>query len=476
MERTPEQWRDRLVRDLANRIPVLCSLQEYIDAEHPMPTAPSNCTPEYRRLARLATLNLCELVVDAVSERLTVVGVRRDGTADMVSWRELWQANELDAEQITVHESALGVGRSFVLVWPSDSGAAVITPEDPCEVIVAYEPGTRHRVAALKVFADTDAGLAFATLWRPGVVYRWVAPLPKSVNLKRLRWREPVEADGFGAVSDPMPAQFGDLIPVVEFVCRPNMQHQPRPELSRSVLRVQDRINKTRFDQTVLGEAQAFPQRYTIGIEIEHNADGTAVNPLKSGPERVWALAASDGGDASSAKVGQLDAADLSQHGKQVEADVHFVASISRTPVTYLLGDLVNVSTDTVRMAEQGLVKKAERHQVVFGERWEEVVRLAALASDLPEVAGDPALEVVWAHAGSRSEAEVVDAALKKKALDVPFGQLAEDIGYTPTQISAMQAERAGDAVLAAFGQPLDPARRTDNNAAPPVVAGAVAG
>jgi hypothetical protein len=113
------------------------------------------------------------------------------------------------------------------------------------------------------------------------------------------------------------------------------------------------------------------------------------------------------------------------------------------------MGQMINVSADAIRAAEAGLIKKVRKHQIVFGEAHEEVVRLALLAVG-DDRAADVGLEVDWENAEARSMAELADAATKKQAVGVPWRQNMKDLGYSPQEIDAMESERATDAMLSA--------------------------
>ena len=468
---TPEAWRDKLLGELSTRTAEISQLEAYYNGNHPLPAPPDKTTDEYKRLADLSQTNFCALVVDAVSERLALRGIRlrptdaADGQPvdDLDVWVRSWQANNLDAESQMVHDKALGVGRSFVMVWPVDvvegeeiklAAMAQITPEDPTEVIVAYKPGSRRsRVAALKVYRDDWAKRRYATLFLTDKVYRWeqeVSERALSSEQDTRKWKPWNGEDGLGhEVDNPL-----KIVPIVEFPCRPDMRGGVTPELSPGVIKVQNRINKTGFDQVVLGEFQAFPQRYSIGITVEEDENGTPINPLKPGPQRVWTL---ESDDPNSAKIGQLDAADMSGHLARIQADITFLAAMTKTPIYYLQAGMVNVSADAIRAAEAGLIKKVRKHQLVFGEAWEEVVRLALLAVNDPRAA-DVAMEIDWENPEARSLAELVDAATKKQSVGVPWRQNMEDLGYSPQEIDRMDAERAADSLLSMPTMPTMPA------------------
>lgn len=445
---TTDEQIQRLHKKLQARRDDIGRLCNYYDGYHPEPTAPRK-TDEFRRLWKLAQTSVCALVVDSIAERLELQGVRFSGspTEDLAVWSRLWQANRLDADSGMVHTTALTVGRAFVLVWPSDDGVQ-ITPEDPFEVIVDYAPGSRRRrTAALKEYVDPDAGKAHLTYWTPdGIHYRQRDHRSGMVSREWSRWGGP--DDGEPDRTNPL-----GTIPVVEFQSRPHMSGRVMPELSEDVLRIQDRVNKTCFDQVVLAEYQAFPQRYSIGIQVELDEHGNPVNPLKKGPDRTWAFE----GDKNMATIGQLPAADLGGHLKAIEADIQRIAAITKIPVYYLMGQMVNISADAIRAAEAGLVKKAISHQREFGESWEDVLRLALSAEQDPRTT-DVAVEMTWRDPESRSTAEAVDAATKKAAIGVPFDQVAEDIGYSPQQVARFRSMRAAQALTAAtFALPLAP-------------------
>ena len=101
----------------------------------------------FRTFLNEAGANWCELVVNAVAERLQVVGFRfGDDAASEAAWT-IWQASQMDADSELVQTDALVMGSSFVLVQPDDDNATgvSITAESPLEATVLYQPGNRRR-------------------------------------------------------------------------------------------------------------------------------------------------------------------------------------------------------------------------------------------------------------------------------------------------------------------------------------------
>lgn len=464
---TPEQWRDKLIAELNKRRVEIDKKRKYYDGEHLLPLAPDSSTDEYKRLAVLGQANMCASVVDSVVEGLVIDGInmrpgQTDGQSDLglEVWLDYLQPNKIDAQLPVVFEEALKVGRAFMLVWPIgavDARQVSVTAEDPAECIVWYRAGNRsERVAGLKVYREND-GTEYCTLWLPDTVHFWRSKGRASVTTTP-NPRSPVAAlfwdpwDGPGGdgpeVDNPM-----RVVPLVEYRSRPKLDGTPQPELSRSVLIQQDRLNYRLFNSVVVGEYQSYPQRVALNIEIPTDDDGNPVNPLKAGPERVWTLNAAE--DSTQApQVTQLSAADLTQHIKVVEHEIKLMASISKTPLYSLAGDLVNVGADTVTALNEARIYKIKRHQLEFGEATEEVARLTLIASGNDELA-DMALtaEVTWANPELLSLAQRADAALKLSSIGYPFEAVAQVMGETKTRIAELRAMTASARLISAIGQ-----------------------
>src|SRR4051812_8532579 len=115
----PAAWRDVLLTKLYNDRPRVVERMAYYAGDHVLPRAPRQAVDAYRRLLRQSRTNWCRLVVDAVAERLRVVGFRfgDNSAGDKDAWL-IWQANALDADHELAQSDALVCGSSFVLVQP----------------------------------------------------------------------------------------------------------------------------------------------------------------------------------------------------------------------------------------------------------------------------------------------------------------------------------------------------------------------
>jgi hypothetical protein len=76
----------------------------------------------------------------------------------------------------------------------------------------------------------------------------------------------------------------------------------------------------------------------------------------------------------------------------------------------------------------------------MFGEAWEEAVRLAfAVAGDNAKAQAVGA-ETIWGEAESRSWGELVDAAVKLRSINVPYEAIWEFLGFSQEQIEQFRA------------------------------------
>jgi len=388
----------------------------------------------FMRFLQESYANRCELIVNAVAERLQVVGFRF-GTSTDAAWA-IWQANQLDADSELVQTDALVCGRSYVLVQADDDNPSgvCITAESPLECTVLYEPGNRRkRLAGYKRFADPLSQQVTEVLVTPDTIATWY-PATSAPEL---------EANPAGVVSliemQPQP--------------RTSMARPPRSELDPAIP-FQDRIHTTIFNRLVASDYGAFRQIWATGVKLSRTLvtaeDGSTtealVQPYNVGANRLLTNENPDG------KFGSFPESTLAGYLGAVEADVTHLAAITQTPPHYLLGKIANLSADAIKAAEAGLVSKVARRALHIGETWEAVMRLAL------GLVGDPGTtyvgaEVIWRDFETRSEAQLVDALIKMATLGVPREVLWQRWGATPQEVQSWQGMAAAQAAQDAANQ-----------------------
>lgn len=438
---TPQWWADRLYARLQERRQATDVWTRYYEGDHPLPWLAPQARDEFRRILKMTRSNYMGLVCDAVAEREQIEGFRVADTADTETWR-MWQANDLDSYSDQGILDAHITGFTYMLVAPNpvDTATPLAWMEHPSQAIVAFEPGTgrRTRLAGLKIWADEWTGDIHATVYLPTVLAKFRAKSP--TGGANPRW-EP--RDGEWLARNPL----GE-VPLVEIPNRPRLMVGGVSELA-DVTDIQDRINKTIADRLITQDYGAFPQKWASAWPDE-DAAGVTNPPIDVGRNRMITTSVQE------TRFGQFDAAPLDPYSAAKREDVKDIASRTRTPAQYLLGEMSNVNGATLQASESGLVSKVRQSCRTFGEGFETGVRLMRKAAGLPS---DVSMETVWRDPQYRTEGERTDAVIKRfQAKIIPWRQAVEDLGYSQTEIARMELmfdAEANDPIVAALSRPL---------------------
>lgn len=450
---SPPWWLDRLYKQLSARRPMLDLYDAYYRGDHPLPWLAPQARDEFRRILKMTRSNYMGLVVDAMVERMQIEGFRLaedQEQGDKETWR-IWQANNMDSDSDQcLLESAIG-GTAYVLVAPNpdDRATPLMWVEHASQAIVAYVPGTnrRRRAAGLKVWDDEWTSDVHATLQLPDRIYKFQAKIPTAgPSINSLPW---VEREVSGEQPNGQRLNPLGVVSLVEVPNNPRLLTGGVSEIT-DVTDSQDRVNKTLADRLITQDYGAFPQKWGIAWPEEDSA-GNPTPPIDIGRNRMLTT------DVAEAKFGQFDAAPLDPYSAAKREDVKDIASRTRTPAQYLLGEMSNVNGETLKASESGLVSKVRQRQRTSAEGFEEAVRIARRAAGLPSI-GAESLETLWRNPEFRTEAEVSDAAVKKLQSGIAtLRQAREDVGYSASQIARMEQQDAeavsGDPILIAARQ-----------------------
>ncbi len=407
-----------------------------------LPWLPEQARTEFARLLQLTKSNYMGLVVDSMVERMIVEGFRigDQPDADAKTW-DIWQANRLDSgfDQVLL-ESAIG-GSAFLLVAPNPDRPQLplVTPEHPSQATVAYEPGTGQRVraAALKAWLDDWTGQLMATLYLPDAIYKFQAPARNGEVGDRPNWA-PREVRG---ESWPARNPLGE-VSLVEVPNNPRLLGGGVSEIA-DVVSVQDRIGKTLADRLMTQDFGAFPQKWAVAFPAE-DSDGVE-NRVDVGRNRMVVS------DVAETKFGQWDAAPLDPYSAAKREDIKDIASRTRTPAQYLLGEMSNVNGETLKASESGLVSKVRQRSRTTGQAAEDAVALARRAAGLAGPA--ETIETIWRNPEFRTEGELVDALVKMGTLGVPREALWERWGASQVEIARWRTLAEQEAARDPIGQ-----------------------
>ncbi|WP_433224476.1 phage portal protein [Microtetraspora malaysiensis] len=428
--------RGLLLTALAQRdkeMPELVRVDQYMRGTQDAPYIPKRAEAEFRRLVARALENWLPLIVAVVAQSLRVEGYRStDRPEDLAAWG-YWDANRLESRQNAVHRAALTFGIGYVRVTPGDTGPA-IRPASPLSITgLAEDPDSEWLEAAIRTIGTVrreNRKLERWQVWDSRNVTEVLVPdgdhdLPGTWTVGESEphglSRCPIVPfrNRYADSPDTMPHELGEVSPLIP---------------------IQDRLNETTLNQKIAESYSAFRQRWATGISIPRDPrTGRPVETFRAAVDRMWMVENSD------VKFGEFSQTDLTGYLASREAAVKAMSAIAQVPPHYLLGGMINIGEGALTAAESGLARKVHERQLMFGESWEQVLKLAAEADKRPEAAGDASARIVWHDAEARSLAATVDALGKLSTmLGVPPEALWERVpGVTSFDVQAWRKVRA---------------------------------
>lgn len=313
--------------------------------------------------------NFCETVVDALVERLAVIGfVTGNPTLDEWLWTEWWDANRGDELQLDVHEMMAKKGDAFVfLEWDADAATVCAHVNPPDHINPMYHERRLQWVAKtwscddLSPTNPTGMTVTRMNLYYPDRVEKWFTPAKEGGSSKAMwgRWMD----DGDSAWPIPLVYEGKPLgIPVFHFANKARGDGFGRPEHWGTIPQ-QDRLNKELLDLSAVLDQLGWPQRYATGLSDTSN--------LKSVPGEVWTTDATDG------SFGQFDAADPEGMLKAIATTLLRIATRSNTPAHRFTLEGGYPSGEALKVAEAGLVAKTRSRQVKAGGTWASMAQMA---------------------------------------------------------------------------------------------------
>lgn len=375
-------------------------------------------------------------VVDVLEERL-----------DFEGWSEpflddVFRQNDLDVEAPLVHSDALIYGVSYATVTSGAPGDpdVVVDMVPPTQMVGVRDYRRRNLASACQFIDSTDDGVhSFdrAVLFRPDETV-WL------VNDNG--WQvERVDEHHLGRVQ------------AVQFTNRMRASKLGgRSEITPAVVSYTESALRTLVGAEVAREFYAVPQRWMMGAPESFfiNEDGS--------PRKAWDAMAGkilvaerdpDTGDVPS--VGSFPAHAMSPFFEQVRHYSQLLAAETSIPPSYLGFVTDNpASADAIRMAENRLVKRAERRQSAFGKSWTELGRLALMVrdgrsfDDLSQAELD--MRPLWRDAATPTKAASTDQALKLHSMGVPFGDyMMKMLGLSAVEREMLRRDRAVDSSAA---------------------------
>lgn len=404
----------------ADDMQYLDTARRYLIGRQKLPQViPDGAPHEVFEMARMARVNIVDIVVESLAQSLFAEGFRIPRKADNLDVWKGWQANRLDARQSGIHRAALTYGRAYAVVWPAkDSetleGAPRVRGVSPRQMTTQYsidsddwpvraleKLGSEWRLYDAEAMyrlrrgsddSDTDQSFqVFDIIDHPFKV----APVVRYVD----EW----DLDASNEVADERQARVGAHRP--QLVAGQVGKLQP----------LQDQVDFTTFNLLVAMHYAAFKQRWIIGWTAQSETEN-----LKAASSKLWTFE----DNPEDVKVGEFGQTDLKGYIDSREASLRHAATLSQTPVHELIGQMVNLSAEALAAAEAGRDRKVADRKTLFGESHEQTLWLMGQVMGV-KVPMDA--QMVWRDTSARSFGSVVDALGKlKQMLEIPAEELWE--------------------------------------------------
>ena len=402
-------------------------LRRYWTGKQHLPAViPRDAPREVHEMARIARVNVIDIVVQSLTQALFVDGFRARDTASgddvTVPVWSVWLANRMNKHQAGLHRAAVAYGTAYLVVVAGDPVPS-LRPVSPRMLTAAYG-------------ADRDwPELALEKL--PGGVWRLYddefAYLVSNVN---------------GRVDVAEPERHGlPYCPVVRFRDAEDLdlEDEAEPEAlggSRfsacrvvagqvaPLMALQDQINLTSFSLKAVEWYGAFRQRWVVGWTPTSDTQ-----KMQAAASQMWTFDESP----EDVRLGEFAESTLDGYLRSRDASAKFAATLSQTPVHELVGELVNLSAEALAAAEAGRDRKVDERKTGFGESHEQVFQAVGLL--IGERVPDDA-QMVWRDTSARAFGAIVDGLGKlAQMLGIPVQELWDRVpGATQQDVRRWRA------------------------------------
>ncbi|WIA95811.1 phage portal protein [Curtobacterium sp. MCBA15_004] len=446
VENTPGWWLQKACRKREGRVARLQNLANYHDGNPPLPTSNVAATDAFKKVQRQARTNMAELIVGSLRERVSVRDIRTAASGekpDSEAW-DMWLDNGMDVEFSEVLENMLAMGDAYMIVGTDTDDNAVITGEDPRQVVTIHNPARQSEVrAAVKVFHDPDESVDYLYLYLSGATLgvvnarRYVARRARKslgagivFSAASFSWDE----DRGGSDGEELPHPY---VPVVRFRNRKGVgEFEPHIDIL-------DRINHDVYNRMIIALYQAYKQR-AIQVDEDEAEDG------KGEPVNLDDVLTSDPGSwlqlPFNSKVWESSQVDLQGILNATKDDIAHLAAVTRRPLPMLSPD--NQSAEGANFTREGLTFAVEDKQTRAGQGLVDVFYLAFLATGKTDRADKSRIIVGWKPGERYSITDKSSAGSQAVTVLAKRTVMREVYQMTPTEIDQAEAEAADELLL----------------------------
>ena len=384
-------------------------LQDYYYGDQPLKYSTEKLKDAFDSPFVRFTQNWCAVVINAVLDRMTFKGwdIQDKALDEIVD--EFYESSNIQKISSDIHLNALVTGESFV-VFDTLEDELTAFYNDSRLVHVFYDPNNPGEMLyAAKWWKDDVKDVTRLNLYYPDRILKYTAD--KAVSSEKSFSLDTEDTNPYGG------------IPVVHF----DLGYS---ELD-NVIPIQDAVNKTFSDMMVVGEFNAFKQRWVVT-----NNDLSA---LKNNPKALFQLF-KGGSDEEPTKVGEFYAADLNMYLNAMDKLANSIAVISRTPKHYFHDTGGNISGEALIVMESPLLKKIRQLQELYSQGWKDcaqfVLRQNRKNVDPPEII------TVWDSIETQQPLLTAQEIREYVNLGVPLETMLRRKGWGADEIEQMKNDQ----------------------------------
>ncbi|MBA2468438.1 MAG: phage portal protein, partial [Chloroflexia bacterium] len=395
----------------------------YLRGKHPLQFATAKYQSAFGQLLQALAYDRTNMIVDALADRLQVIGFTGKGTAGKEALA-LWDANSMDRREGEVETEALGKGDAYLIVekhprtgkvhyWPNDA--------DRCRIFYSEEEPGQTEFGTK--FWKLDSGYMRLNVYRRDRIEKYISRtkitsgVPTSAKVF-----EEFKVDG---EAWPVMLDVTDTVPMFHIGNNARTGGYGQSELLHA-LPMQDALNKTLGDLMVAMELGAFPQKVILGVDRlppaqtpEGEEARKKLNEFELGMDRILTVIGQN------ARIAEFQAVALAQFIATAEFFDKTISRVTRVPVHYLSMTADFPSGTAERLAETPFVAKIENRQRARGEIYGNA---SAYGLRLNGVADPGEITPVWKSAAPLSIEEELDMAMKQRGIGVPLEYVLKGI------------------------------------------------
>jgi hypothetical protein len=368
------------------------------------------------------------ICVDPLVQRAVPDGFRLAGATDVDSeLLEHWHANEMDAEAPLAFLDSLVTGRGYMIVGSPDvdGDSPLVTVESPSNLALSWDPRTRRPTCAYQSYEVEG-------------VFRAVLYLPdQTISMSRAQ-------NSQWLIDDRDEHNFGE-VPVVRFPNRARtLDREGRSEITAPIMNTTDSACRSLLGMEIAREVYSIPRLAILGANESDfvDASGAPKTAIDMAMNKILALERDEDGNAPTLQ--QLTAFDPSVFTRIIDEHAQLMSSYTGFPPSYFgqTSTANPASADAIRVAENGLVRRAEQVQGQFTGPLRQVMKLvwrfAHDGADVPEEIRRMAVD--WQPAATQTPAATTDAVAKQ--IQVGAIPATSDVTLSRLGYSAVERER----------------------------------